>query len=317
MPAGGRAHYRVPVPHRSPFALAALATAAVRGLEVVAAGPGDGDGGDYAVALVVDAAEQEWVVRAPARAAAGAALDVELRLLRRLAGRLPFEVPVQQGVVELPEGGHCFVHRRLPGSPLHPEDLQPGPGLAAALGRAVAAVHRLDAAVLAEAGAPVYEPEEYRLRRLSELDRAAATGQVPPRLLTRWEVLMEDVPRWRFASVPVHGDLVGEHVLTDGSGVVAVQGWTEAKVADPADDFAWLAVGADADALESVLEAYAHARGEGTDPHLLHRARLAGELALARWLLLGVRLDDEGIVEDARRMLLDLDEHADAVPLAP
>ncbi|PPK98758.1 aminoglycoside phosphotransferase (APT) family kinase protein [Kineococcus xinjiangensis] len=305
------------MPHRSPLALAALATAAVRGLDVVAAGPGDGDGGDYAVAVVVDAERREWVVRAPARPAAGAALDTELQLLRRLAGRLPFAVPVQEGAVELPEGGQCLVHRKLPGAALHPEDVQPGPGLAAALGGAIAAVHRLDPQVLAEAGAPVYESEEYRLRRLSELDRAAATGHVPPRLLTRWEVLMEDVPRWRFAPLPVHGDLMGEHVLAEGTRVVGMQGWTEAKVADPADDFAWLAVGADADALESVLEAYAHARGEAPDPHLLHRARLAGELALARWLLLGVRLDDEEIVEDARRMLLDLDEHADAVPLAP
>jgi hypothetical protein len=34
--------------------------------------------------------------------------------------------------------------------------------------------------------------------------------------------------------------------------------WSEARVADPADDFAWLANGADAAALESVLEAYAN-----------------------------------------------------------
>ncbi|GAB7190353.1 hypothetical protein NUM3379_10590 [Kineococcus sp. NUM-3379] len=283
----------------------------------MAAGSGDGDGGDFDVAVLLDTEGRHWVVRAPARAAAGAALDAELQLLRRLAGRFPFAVPVHEGTGDLPEGGRCLVHRRLPGSPLQPEDLQPGPGLAAALGAALAAVHSLDPAVLADAGTPVYEPEEYRLRRLSELDRAAATGHVPPRLLTRWEVLMEDVPRWRFVPLAVHGDLMGDHVLTDGTSVVAVQGWTEAKVADPADDFAWLAVGADADALESVLEAYAHARGEAPDPNLLTRARLAGELALARWLLLGVRLDDDAIVDDARRMLLDLDEHADAVPLAP
>ncbi|WP_345714300.1 phosphotransferase [Kineococcus glutinatus] len=305
------------MPHRTPPALAALATAAVRGLDVVAVGPGDGDGGDFSVAVLLDAEDRRWTVRAPARPAAGAAMDVELRLLRALAGVLPFAVPVQEGVVELPEGGQCLVHRSLPGGPLHPDELQPGPGLAAALGGALAAVHGLDRDVLADAGAPVYEPEEYRLRRLSELDRAAATGHVPPRLLTRWEVLMEDVPRWRFAPVPVHGDLMAEHVLVRGGAVVGVLGWSEAKVADPADDFAWLAVGADGDALESVLEAYAHRRGEGPDPNLLHRARLAGELALARWLLLGVRLDDDTIVEDARRMLLDLDEHADAAPLAP
>ena len=305
------------MPARSPRVLAALATAAVPGLDVVAAGPAEGDGADFDVALVQDALGRRFVVRAPRRPAAAAALDSEVHLLASLAEPLPFAVPEPAGTLALPEGGRCVVHLELPGHGVDPESLRPGPGLAASIGAGLAALHQIDTGVFAGAGVPVYDAEEYRRRRLSELDRAAATGHVPPRLLTRWEVLMEDVARWRFAATPVHGDLVGEHVRTDGRVVTGITGWVDAKIADPADDFAWLAVGADPEALESVLEAYAHARNEPPDADLLLRARLAGELALARWLLLGLRTEDAEIVEDAQRMLDDLDAHADTVPLEP
>jgi aminoglycoside phosphotransferase (APT) family kinase protein len=309
------APYRGGVPVRSPRVLAALATAAVRGLDVVAAGPTDSDGADFDVAVVVDAEGRRLVVRAPRRPAAAAALDAEVELLKGLLDPLPFAVPEPAGTLGLPEGGRCVVHPELPGSPLDPGELRPGPGLAASIGVGLAALHEIDAGLFSDAGVPVYDAEEYRRRRLSELDRAAATGHVPPRLLTRWEVLMEDVSHWRFAATPIHGDLVGEHVRTDGAKLTGITGWVDAKIADPADDFAWLAVGADPEALESVLEAYANARHEPPDPDLLLRARLAGELALARWLLLGLRLEDAEIVEDARRMLDDLDAHADSSPL--
>ncbi len=311
-----RSQYRGGVPARSPRVLAALATAAVRGLDVVAAGPAEAGGADFDVAVVLGADHRRYVVRAPRRAAAAAALDTEVELLKGLVEPLPFAVPEVVGALALPDGGRCVVHPELPGTALDPATLRPGPGLAASLGAGLAALHRIDAAVFTEAGVPVYDAEEYRRRRLSELDRAAGTGHVPPRLLTRWEALMEEVTHWRFAATPVHGDLVGEHVRTDGTVLTGITGWVDAKIADPADDFAWLAVGADPDALESVLEAYAHALPEPPDPDLLLRARLAGELALARWLLLGLRLEDAEIVEDARRMLDELATHADATPLA-
>jgi alkanesulfonate monooxygenase SsuD/methylene tetrahydromethanopterin reductase-like flavin-dependent oxidoreductase (luciferase family) len=44
------------------------------------------------------------------------------------------------------------------------------------------------------------------------------------------------------------------------------------------------------------MEAYQLRRRELLDPHLVDRALLAGELALARWLLYGVRTDDAEII---------------------
>ena len=76
---------------------------------------------------------------------------------------------------------------------------------------------------------------------------------------------------------------------------------------DPADDLAWLLVAAPPDAVESILEAYLLRRTELTDPFLTERALLAGELALARWLLYGVRSGQQDVVDDAVAMLADLD----------
>jgi macrolide phosphotransferase len=299
---------------RSPLALAALATVAIPGLDAYDVRRPANAGGDFDVAVVIDATSHRWVVRAPVRPAAGAALEAETALLELLAehvaaGRVPFTAPRPAGFAHLPEGGRAVVHREVPGRPLHIEALRPGPGLSASLGRALAALHELPVDLVESAGLPVYDAAAYRARRLAEVDEAAHTGKVPPALLRRWEERLEDVAMWRFQPTVVHGDLSAEHVLTDGDTVTGILAWGDTQVADPADDLAWLVVAAPEDAVESILEAYQLRRTELTDPHLLDRALLAGELALARWLLYGVRSRDESVVADAVQMLEELDEH--------
>jgi aminoglycoside phosphotransferase (APT) family kinase protein len=164
----------------------------------------------------------------------------------------------------------------------------------------------VDVHVIEEAGLPTYTADSYRQRRLSDVDRAAATGHVPATLLARWERELEHVDRWKFVETPVHGDLAGEHVLHVGDEVTAIVDWGEACVADPADDLAWVVAGCDPDAVDTVLEAYAMGRTQTPDRHLLDRARLAGELALARWLLGGVAADDAEVVDRATQALADL-----------
>ncbi len=298
---------------RSPLALAALATVAVPGLDAFDVRRPPQQDTDLDVAVVVDANRHRWVVRAPTGPGAGAALEAEVNLLEPLAaavdrGLLPFDVPRVAGHAYLPEGGRAFVHPALPGRPLRLEMLRPGPGLAASLGRAVAAVHELPPSLVGDLGLPMYDARTYRQRRLAELDEAARTGRVPATLLRRWEERLEDVSLWRFRPTVVHGDLTAENVLVADGAVSAIQSWREVKVADPADDLSWLLVGAPEDALDSVMEAYQLRRTELTDPYLADRALLAGELALARWLLHGVRSADADVVADAVQMLDELDE---------
>ncbi len=316
---------------RTPLALAALASAAVPGLDPVEVeGAVQVRGHQFEVAFITDTQHRRWVVRAPVTAAAGAQMDAAVSLLGMLSRRLPFSVPTPKGFVALEEGGRASVYTYLVGRPLDFGHLPAGPGIAAELGRALAALHNVDRALFDEAGLPSYDADTYRTRRLSDLDRAAATGHVPTGLLARWERSLEDVSLWRFAPTPTHGALTGAHVLAvfdddrdAGTGRVrGLTGWEAAKVADPADDFAALVTSASHAAFDSVLEAYAHARVDRPDKHLERRARLAGELRLVSELLTAVGLADQNGVEacTAKMRALDSDiteQDLDDEPVVP
>ena len=245
---------------RSPAYLAALASAAVSGLdpvsvEALSSTPDQ----SFDVAFIQDTEHRRWVVRVPRSDVAGAEMDRTVALLALLGRRLPFAVPAPKGFVALAEGGRAAVYPYLPGHNLDFAELPAGPGLAAELGRAIAALHNTDPAIYDEAGLPSYDADAYRSRRLAELDRAAETGRVPTTLLTRWEKALEDVTLWRFAPTATHGDLTGDQVLavfTDDSDastgtIRAMTGWEDAKVADPADDFAPLVADASPEAVET------------------------------------------------------------------
>ncbi len=302
---------------RSPAFLAALASAAVPGLDPVSveALPSTPDQ-SFDVAFVQDAEHRRWVVRAPRTDVAGAEMDRTVGLLALLGRRLPFAVPAPKGFVALAEGGRAAVYPYLPGHQLDFAELPPGPGLAAELGRALAALHNTDPGVYEEAGLPSYDADAYRTRRLADLDRAAESGRVPTTLLARWEAALEDVSLWRFAPTATHGDLTGDQVLavfTDDADastgkIRALTGWEDAKVADPADDFAALVADAPPGAVETVLEAYAHQRVERPDANLLVRARLVAELGLLGTLMTALTRKDAGAVEVLTTQLRRLDD---------
>ncbi|MFL6166653.1 MAG: phosphotransferase [Ornithinibacter sp.] len=310
---------------RSPAFLAALASAAVPGLDPVSveALPSTPEQ-SFDVAFVQDAEHRRWVVRAPRSDVAGAEMDRTVALLGLLGRRLPFAVPAPKGFVALTVGGRAAVYPYLPGPNLDFAELPPGPGIAAELGRAIAALHNADPALYDEAGLPSYDADAYRSRRLADLDRAAETGRVPTTLLTRWETALEDVSLWRFAPTATHGDLTGDQVLavfTDDADastgkIRAVTGWEDAKVADPADDFAALVADARPEAVETVLEAYSHTRVERPDPNLLVRARLVAELGLLGTMMVALARNDADAVEVLTTQLRRLDDavHASEEP---
>jgi len=122
------------------------------------------------------------------------------------------------------------------------------------------------------------------------------------------------VGAWRFVPCVVHGDLAPENVLVDDERVTGVLEWAETRLADPADDFAWLASGCAPATVDAVIEAYTVTRRIEPDKDLARRARLAAELAVARWLLHGVSTDDPAIVDDAVAMLTDLDAAVAGTP---
>ncbi|MDC5698958.1 phosphotransferase [Intrasporangium calvum] len=299
---------------RSPLVLAALASAAVPGLDPVAVeGVRARPSGSFDVAFVTDKQERRWVIKAPMTHGAGAELEAVAALGPLLGRRLELAMPLVRGTVPIPEG-RAIVYLRLPGRPLDFAALPPGE-LAAGVGRALAHVHNIELAVFEEAGRPVYDAESHRRRQLSELDRAAATGHVPTNLLTRWEQRLEDISLWRFAPTTVHGSFLGDNVLAsfddddhaEAGEVRGVLGWEESRVGDPADDFAELVRLASPAAVDDVLRAYARARVERPDGNLLARARLAAEMTPMRLLLRALAAGARHRVEDAAESLRELE----------
>ena len=289
--------------HRSPASLAAILVAALPGTRPVAFAPAHAGGDDVDAALVHDDAQNVWVVVAPRTAEAGARVEAETEAVRLLAGVLPFDVPRPRADVALPTGGRAVVFPAPRGRAVDLVRLAASPGVCRSVGRSLAALHDVTTAVVERAGVPVLDPGEVRERRLAELDRGAATGQVPPVLLERWESLLDDTSVWDFSPTVVHGDLVAERLVVTGEEVTAVLDWNDLHVGDPAEDLAWLAVGAEPETVEEVLAAYRASRHGSVDDDLLRRAVLHGEMALVRWLLHGVTAGEDEVQKDARGML--------------
>ncbi|KRE35689.1 hypothetical protein ASG73_13300 [Janibacter sp. Soil728] len=274
---------------------------------------GSGPTRSFEVAFVQDHEHRRWVIRCPRTPAASARLEQSAALLALLTRRLTLPVPVVKGWVALPEGGRAGVHAYLTGRMIDLASITPGSKLAVGLGRALAHLHNLDRRVYEEAGVPVYEAEAYRTRRLAELDRAAATGRVPTGLLTRWEHTLEDISLWRFTTTPTHGGIGSSTILAtpdDGEepDIKALLGWESAQVADPADDLAALVGELHPDSLDTVLEAYAHARSDRPDQHLQERARLVHQMQLVRTMMSAVAAGDDDGAEEHARSLRRLDD---------
>jgi aminoglycoside phosphotransferase (APT) family kinase protein len=313
--------------------LAAIASAAVPGLNVTAFGPEPDDAADFSAAMLVDSENRRWRVRSPRHAEASTRLETERQVLRAFSpairAELPFLLPTVAGTVRQGEL-ITFVYSHIPGKAKSVEHLAAGSAeLAVEIGAAIAAIHDLPQELVTDYDLPSYTANEFRQRKLNELDQSATTGKIPPSLLRRWEHAMEDVALWRFNACVVHGDLHEDNILLDGDRVTAVLGWTDLRVGDPADDFAWLVAVNDADFVDAVMKAYSAARNDTPDPHLLRRAALSAEFALAQWLVKGYAADSARMVEDAESMLkaleADIAEHGGqpisveptVVPVAP
>ncbi|GAP56440.1 uncharacterized protein YcbJ, partial [Arthrobacter sp. Hiyo6] len=180
--------------------------------------------------------------------------------------------------------------------------------MAREIGAALAAIHDLPLLLVNNADLPSYTPNEFRQRRLNELDQAATTGKIPPVLLLRWEHAMEDVSLWRFNPCVVHGDLHEDNLLVEGDRVTAVTGWTDLRIGDPADDMAWLVASNEQSFVDAVLGHYTSSRRDAPDAHLLRRAALSAEFALAQYLVKGMAADDDEMIREAEDMLASLAE---------
>jgi aminoglycoside phosphotransferase (APT) family kinase protein len=181
------------------------------------------DGWDFKVLIL----EEEWVVRIPRSALAAEELVKEVELLPVLAPALPVEIPRFEQV----SGQPLFVvYRLIRGEPLRDED-------PAGVRAFLAALHSLD-------------PSSLRVPRLDWLGiyRAHAEewrGVVVPLLdqdeRGRAEALLREIETLgEFQPALVHCDLGPSHLLCREGRLAGVIDWADAKIGDPAVDYAWL-----------------------------------------------------------------------------
>ncbi|GAA3282099.1 hypothetical protein AAU01_34600 [Paenarthrobacter aurescens] len=285
------------------------------GLAPTAAAYSPDDDADFDSALLFDAEGKRWRVRSPRHPEASTRLETEFMVLRAFApairAELPFHVPTIAGTVR--QGAlTTFVYAHLQGSTLSIEELSAGsPSLAREVGTALAAIHDLPLTLVINADLPSYSANEFRQRKLNELDQAATTGKIPATLLRRWEHALEDVALWRFNPSVVHGDLHEDNLMVHDDTVTALTGWTDLRIGDPADDFAWLVASNEASFVEAVLTHYTQARRDVPDAHLLRRAALLAEFALAQYLVKAMAAGHQSMTAEAESMLQTLADDID------
>jgi aminoglycoside phosphotransferase (APT) family kinase protein len=295
---------------RSHLTLAALATSAVAGLEVVAAAR-MGAADDFDAALLTGNDGRHWIARAPRNTRAEAEQSADLVALRALSAgvrsRLPFAVSSFAG--QAPIGStRVIVSEFVYGEKVPLGSFAAGPGgHADSVGRAVAAIHALPSSFVADSGLPALTAGECQRACISIMDRAGATGLVPPALLSRWERGVDSAELWQFQPTVVNGALAASSFLFRDAQVSGVLGWHGLRVADPAQDLQWM-LGAHGEGVaDSAFDAYRQVLGAG-DRNLRRRATLYFEFELAKWLLHGTEVRSTEIVDDAVELLTSLAE---------
>jgi aminoglycoside phosphotransferase (APT) family kinase protein len=177
------------------------------------------DGFDFHVVVLDDT----WVVRVPRRPSCAEALAVEAALLPALAPALPVQVP--QFEVAYP----FAVYRAIRGTPLVDEEDE--------VREFLEALHAFDVREL-----PVPHPdwrETYRaqcdeFRRLVLPSLDVGERKRADDLFAEVETLVGFVPAL------THSDLGPEHLLCRDGRLAGVIDWGDARVGDPALDYAWL-----------------------------------------------------------------------------
>jgi GTP-binding protein HflX len=325
-----RLRHRLPVP---PVRTAAdlVARARRHGLVVRAGEVPLSEGGlDFLVAQVEAAPEaeegvardairvdgQRYMLRTPRRPEAAVAAEVEARVLRLVAPRLPVAVPRWR--IHAPD---LIAYARLPGTPavtvspagpiwnvIDPAHTGSPPFTAfldsyAAL---LAGLHAIPAELVRNAELPRPSMAELRAQTAAAMARVREALAPSAALWARWQRWVDDDGLWPGDDqrVLVHGDLHPGHWLLAPDGrLTGVIDWTEAAFSDPAIDLALFHGSFGAPAVTVLLGRLEQAGGR-VGPRLAEHVAerwAAFPVGLADWAL---RHDDAGVLAHARSLLV-------------
>ena len=181
------------------------------------------DGWDFKVLILGG----EWVLRIPRSEPAVDQLEKEMAVLPSLASALPVKIPQFESVSRDP---WFVVYPLIHGESLRDEDPE---GVRAFLD----ALHSFDVGDL-----PVPRPEWREIYRAHADDwRRLVLPLLDVDERRPAEALLEEVETLTgFGTVLVHCDLGPAHLICRDGSLAGVIDWGEAKIGDPAVDYAWL-----------------------------------------------------------------------------
>ena len=181
------------------------------------------EGWDFKVLILDD----EWVVRWPRHALAVDEIEKEVALLPGLAPLLPVDVPRFEYVSREP---WLVAYRLIRGEPLADED---STGVRTFLD----ALHAIDFDTVV---APRPDWEDIYRGHIGEW-RSVVMPLLDADERPRAEALMQEVETLTgFTPALIHCDLGPSHLICRDGKLVGVIDWGDAKIGDPAIDYAWL-----------------------------------------------------------------------------
>ncbi|WP_350258838.1 phosphotransferase [Scrofimicrobium sp. R131] len=296
-------------PYKNPLELAALASAALPGLQVVSVLGEQAIGDTVSATRVGDSEGNFWNVVAYRTNFQDWQLGViqqSYAALHQLgdAGVLPFAVPRLEGVAPCGPTGFVEVLTVTAGRPIREAELSKDGLLAASLGRALAALHNVSPTEFDSLRIERYTPDQIRAHYLEML--ASVGREVGGRLRKRWLTALREDVLWNFDPTPVHGQLTSNSILIGGGAVLSLTDFEALSIGDPALDLSWLLPVVSDQFLDRMSGSYSLAQ-DRTDLHIFTRAQLHSELALLDWLRESQEEGDRDAVAQAVQMMTELE----------
>jgi aminoglycoside phosphotransferase (APT) family kinase protein len=194
-----------------------------------------------------------WIFRFPRRPEVDERTRREIEFLPKLAGALPVSVPRFEFVSLDPV---LVGYRKLGGEPMRASCPA---GTARDVARFLSELHSfpLERAFELRLGTDAWRAES--AAELSDLHKQVAPLLTPEEAEVAAAMFHEylgDGSSSGFEPALVHADLGPEHLLSDGDRLTGVIDWTDARIGDPALDFAWLLHGPDPAFADALVESY-------------------------------------------------------------
>jgi len=224
---------------------------------------------DFLVAYAKDHHGDEWVLRLPRRVDVMQRTIIEKKVLDLVQDDVPFETP-NWSIYEK----DIIAYKKLSGVPagtidpsIHnyvweidhenvPEQYHK------TLANVLAALHTMPKGKAREAGLPIQTAEEARTSMIERMEKVKSIFGVSQSLWNRWQAWVKNDEIWPKETGLIHGDVHAGHTLIDKhANVTGLIDWTEAKVADVANDFVFEYRAFGEMALEKVLHYYKEAGG--------------------------------------------------------